>query len=150
MGRGRSRVRRAEATVALAADAASILDYERFVDGLPFLAAGEKCRLKVAGGEIFDNIVKHAAPVRGGRLIARAAHRAGSRYILLGFYFSSKSFDSIAVEAAKMDEAKPVFDPARRRWRGIGLVMCRNLARRVSFRPGETMDRIYLEFDTEA
>jgi hypothetical protein len=25
--------------------------------------------------------------------------------------------------------------------------MCRNLARRVVFRPGESMDRIFLEFD---
>lgn len=147
MDRRRFRVRAAEATVVLEAKTVSILDYEDFVDGLLFLTERDRCRLKLAGGEIIDNIVKHAAPVRGGRLIARTARRAGSRYILLGFYFSSKNFDSIAVEAVKTDAAKPVFDPTHRRWRGIGLVMCRNLARRVSFRPGETMDRIYLEFD---
>jgi hypothetical protein len=147
MDRGRSRVRTAEATTVLEAKTASILGYESFVDDLTFLSERDRCCLKLAGGEIFDNIIKHAAPVRGGRLITRAARRAGSRCILLGFYFSSKSFDSIAVEAAKTEEAKPVFDPTRRRWHGIGLVMCRNLARRVSFRPGETMDRIYLEFD---
>jgi hypothetical protein len=147
MGRGRSRVRAAEATVVLEAKTVSILDYESFVDNLLFLTERDRCRLKLAGGEIIDNIVTHAAPVRGGRLIARAAHRAGSRYILLGFYFSSPSFDSIAVEAVNTDSAKPVFDSTHRRWRGIGMAMCRNLARRVSFRPGETMDRIYLEFD---
>jgi anti-sigma regulatory factor (Ser/Thr protein kinase) len=147
MGRGGSRVRAAEATVVLEAKTASILDYESFVDNLLFLTERDRCRLKLAGGEVFDNIVKHAAPLCDGRLIARAARRSGSASILLGFYFSSKSFDSVAAEAAGTDGAKPVFDPAHRRWRGMGMAMCRNLARRVSFRPGETMDRIYLEFD---
>jgi hypothetical protein len=27
--------------------------------------------------------------------------------------------------------------------------MCRNLARRVAFRPGESLDRIFLDFDPE-
>lgn len=146
---GRSRLRTAEATAVLEAKTASILDFEAFVDSLSFLTGGERDRLKLAGGEIFDNIVKHASPVAGGHLIARAARRSESGSVLLGFYFSSKNFGPIAAESAQEVEAKPIFDPAHRRWRGIGLVMCRNLARCVSFRPGEDMDRIYLEFDAE-
>jgi hypothetical protein len=157
MDRGRSRVREAEATAVLEAKTASILDFERFVDETLFLSERDRCRLKIAGGEIFDNIVKHAAPISRGRVIARMARRKALGSLLLGFYFRSPRFESFAEAASSADaaaaadaatgEPKPLFDPAHRRWRGIGLVMSRNLARRVRFRHGKAMDRIYLEFD---
>jgi hypothetical protein len=140
-----------KATAALEAKTAAILDFEDFVDGLGFLSDGERARLKLAGGEILDNIIKHASPVLGspnggaGRIVARAARRGGAAF--LGFYFRSPGFAAFAASSASELATKPLFDPAHRRWRGLGLVMCRNLARRVVFRPGEAMDRIFLEFD---
>ena len=129
-----------EATVVLEAKGASILDFEDFADGLDFLTSRERDRLKIAGGEILDNIVKHATPVRRCLIRARAARRGDS--ILLGFYFRSPSFAAfVAIDAeGEAVAAEPLFDPAHRRWRGIGLVMCRNLARKVVFRPGEAME----------
>jgi anti-sigma regulatory factor (Ser/Thr protein kinase) len=140
--------RRAEAAVVLEAIPSSILSFEDFIGSLAFLSPRERSRLKVAGGEILDNIVKHATPVDSGRIRARASRRGDS--ILLGFYFRSPSFAAFAaglVGGAESASAEPLFDPARRRWRGIGLLMCRNLASRVVFRPGESMDRIFLEFE---
>jgi hypothetical protein len=148
---GNSRATKAESTVSLEAKTAAVMDFEDFVDALGFLTGHERDRLKLAGGEILDNIVKHASPVecpsRGGagRIAVRAARRAGSP--VLAFYFRSPSFSAFAASSASELATKPLFDPAHRRWRGIGLVMCRNLARRVVFRPGESMDRIFLEFD---
>jgi hypothetical protein len=140
--------RRAEATVALEATPSSIFAFEDFVDGLAFLAPRERGRLRLAGGEILDNIVKHSSPVDQGRILARAVGTSGS--ILLGFYFRAPTFAGFAAEDARNAAPEPFFDPAYRRWRGIGLVMCRNLARRVRLRPGELMDRIFLEFDRDA
>ncbi len=134
----------AEGTVLLEAKTSSILDFERFVDGVDFLEPGERDRLKVAGGEILDNIVKHASPLYLRRIRARAARRGST--LMLGFYFRAPSFASFACGEPLSGAAEPLFDPAFRRWRGIGLVMCRNLARKVVFRPGEMMDRIFLEF----
>jgi hypothetical protein len=139
--------RRAVATVALKAAPSSILAFEDFVGGLGFLAPRERDRLMLAGGEILDNIVKHASPVERRRVVARV--RRGGDSILLGFYFRAHSFAAFAAEDGLYADPEPFFDPAHRRWRGIGLVMCRNLARCVSFRPGELMDRIFLEFERD-
>jgi hypothetical protein len=143
---GRRPGRPSERTLALHAESSSILRFEEFANSLAFLSPAERNRLKLAGGEILDNIVKHAAPT-GRRMVRIRAARRGCA-VVLAFYFRSPSFAAFAgVGGAGPAEAEPLFDPAHRRWRGIGLLMCRNLARKLSFRPGEAMDRIYLEFD---
>ncbi len=137
--------RHAEGTLVIEAKTASVLDYESFIDGLAFLSRREHDRLKIAGGEILDNIVRHASPVEEGKVVVRAAKRSGG--ILLGFFFRSKAFASFA---SSCGDFVPLFDPGHHRWRGIGLLMCRNLARSVAFRPGEAMDRILLSFSLES
>jgi hypothetical protein len=136
--------RRAVATARLDAAPASIMAFEDFVDAMEFLKPGERDRILIAGGEILDNIIKHSSPIERRRIVARV-HR-GKSSILLAFYFRADSFAAFAAEEALFAAPSPLFDPAHRRWRGIGLVMCRNLARRVSFRPGSIRDRIFLEF----
>jgi hypothetical protein len=141
----RSRVRQAEATAVLAAKGAAVLDFESFVDDIAFLSDRERARVKLAGSEVFDNILKHATPARGSRVVARAARRPGDEALVLGFYFRSPTFTTGAAKAAQA-YCQPLFDHSSRRWRGIGIVMCRNLATSVAYRPGDSMDRIYLEF----
>jgi hypothetical protein len=143
---GRRAGRRAERSVVLDALPASVLDFEAFVEGNDFLSREERDRIKLAGSEILDNIVKHASPVLLCRIHARVARRG--KTVLLGFYFQAPNFAAFAVGGDFQAPAEPLFDPERRRWRGMGLVMCRNLSRKISFRPGELMDRIFLEFDT--
>jgi hypothetical protein len=137
------------ATIALDASPSSILDFESFIEGLAFLSPRERRLLLVAGGEMLDNIVKHGRPLRDDRLVARVRRGSGSSPITLAFYFNARGFAAFALESARYASGQPVFDPAHRRWRGFGLVMCRNLARRVAFRPGERLDRIFLDFDPE-
>jgi len=133
--------RRAESTVVLPASAEACPAFEDFVDSLAFLASRERARLRLAGGEILDNLVRHAAPLERDRLSIRAAKRPGG--IVLAFFFRSPSFASFA---ARCSDPEPLFDPVKRRWRGIGMVMCRNLSSRVRLRPGERLDRIFLSF----
>jgi hypothetical protein len=146
-GRGvaAARPRRTEATIVLESRLSSIATFEGFVEGLGFLDAPERDRLTISGGEILDNIVKHAYPVLGDTVVLRASRRRPGGPLLLGFYFRSPAFAAFAAKEAE-GSSEPLFDPAHRRWRGIGLAMCRNLARKVSFRPGLRMDRIFLEF----
>ena len=142
---------RAEARIALEARPSAILAFEDFISAQGFLSPTERDRLKVAGGEILDNIVKHSYPVDRRRVLARVRRLRGGALsppsLILGFYFRSPGFAAFAAEDALRAASEPLYDPAHRRWRGIGLVMCRNLARKVCFRPGEDMDRIFLEFD---
>jgi hypothetical protein len=150
--------RAAEATIVLPSRLSSLMAFESFVNVLGFLSAPERRSVTIAGGEILDNIVKHAYPVDDDRIALRVARRREGGPVLLGFYFRSPAFAAFAARGEARGDARaadgerlpfarePLFDPDKRRWRGIGLVMCRNLSRRVSFRPGESMDRIYLEF----
>lgn len=140
------RARAAEATARIPALPAGVFAFERFVDGLAFAGAGERNRLKLAGSEIFDNIMHHATPLEDGTVIVRAARRGGS--LFLAFHFKSRTFAAYAASCADegADAEGPTFDRERRRWRGIGLRMCRNLALSVRFRSGGRLDRIYLRF----
>lgn len=161
------RRRQAEATEALVASAAGILDFEEFIDSVAFLSQDERNRLKLAGGEIFDNLIRHAPPLEGGSVVLRCARRPGARPIL-AFYFRSPAFADFAAcsscgrtedlatpdaeaagsdslpKAEAEDEMAPFFDPLIGRWRGIGLRMCRNLSSSLLLRSGPRMDRIYI------
>ena len=148
------RRRSAEATEALVASAAGILDFEGFIDSVAFLSHDERNRLKLAGGEIFDNLIRHAPPLEGGSVVVRCSKRPGTRP-LLAFYFRSPVFADFAACSScgrtedrttpdAEDEMAPFFDPLIGRWRGIGLRMCRNLSRSLLLRSGSRMDRIYI------
>jgi hypothetical protein len=147
MESGRPRRRGAEATVRFAPVSRSVPAFEDFVDGLGFLSARERARLKLAGDEILDNIIRHSAPVERRRILVRAARRGGAPRLL--FFFRSSTTPSFADFAASFPDTVPLFDPVRRRWRGMGLLMCRNLAEKIAVRHGAMMDRIFLSFTPE-
>ncbi|MGO8696072.1 MAG: hypothetical protein ACLQMF_20600 [Rectinemataceae bacterium] len=135
---------RSEATLVLRAAPASVLDFEDFVEALGFLGRRERNRLKLAGDEILDNLVRHSAPLEGGGIIVRAARRKDR--IVLNFFFRSPGF---ATFAASCGDPLPLFDEHHRRWRGIGMVMCRNLAISIRLVPGSLVDRIFMVFAAE-
>jgi hypothetical protein len=132
---------RASADITLAAHPVSVFGFERFVDSLTFVEPRTRMRIKLAGEEILDNIIRHAPPIDGKGVAIRVTRRRDSTF--LGFYFHSSSF---ATFAARCQDFIPLFDPAHRRWRGIGLIMCRNLAGRIILRPGTMVDRIFMFF----
>ena len=141
--------RGSEGRIILEVKPRSVIAYEDFIDGLPFLSTRERDRIKLAGDEILDNILRHASPENSHGIHVRVARRTASRgtgSTILAFHFRAPLF---AAFAASYGDFEPLFDPAHRRWRGLGLVMCHNLARKVSFRSGEMVDRIFLEFDSE-
>jgi hypothetical protein len=144
--------RRAKASIVFDAAPSCILDFEGFIEDLSFLSPLDRCRLLVAGGETLDNIIKHGSPLRGGRVAATVRRRGGFRPgIVLRFSFRSSRFEVFARKGSGRASTPPFFDPELRRWRGFGLVMCRNLSRRIAFLPGLIIaDRIVLEFDSGA
>jgi hypothetical protein len=117
---------------------------EDFIDGLSFLARRERQRIKLAGDEILDNLIRHSGPLAGASISVRVTRRRAS--IVLAFFFRSPKF---AAFAASCSDPEPLFDPVHRRWRGIGMVMCRNLSSSMKLRPGSFVDRIFLSFPHE-
>jgi hypothetical protein len=136
------RSRSAEANIRLIVERSGIFALERFMDRVDFVRPSERSRLKLAGGEIFDNLLRHAAPLKGGLASVRIARRL-DRDLYLFFYFKSPSF---ADYAARVTDHEPIFDHGLRRWHGMGLRMTRNLSSSLSFRTGEACDRIIIRF----
>jgi len=136
------RSRRHKRVLTIEALPESIFAYEEFVDGLDFLKRRERFRLKLAGGEILDNLVRHAAPMERDLVTIMAVGR--EKGIYLYFFFRSPCFPAFA---AGCGDPEPFFDPSHGRWRGIGMVMCRNLSSALVMRSGSRVDRIILRFD---
>lgn len=135
------RRRIAEATAFLAAGREGVFAFEAFTEALLFLDRRERARLKLAGGEIIDNLIRHAAPLDRGIVAIRAARRGASVYLC--FFFKSPTF---AAYADRCVDHEPVYDRSARRWHGMGLRMCRNLSTSLHLRAGSRCDRIIIRF----
>ncbi len=136
-----SPARAAEATISIEVEREGIFAFEHFIDSLDFTSESEGAKLKLAGSEIFDNLVKHASPVAGGMATVRATRRRGVLYLF--FAFKSPSFREYA---ARCFDYEPIFDNRARRWRGMGLRMTRNLSSDLRFRAGTLLDRVIIRF----
>ena len=109
---------------------------EAFVRGCSWLEADERNRALLVTGEIFDNLVKHARGGVRGRIVVRISKR---RETTILFLFNEPGF---AAFAANHRERKPFFDPTLHRYRGLGVIMCERLSRRIHFHPGSRRDAI--------
>jgi len=78
--------------------------------------------------EIFENIVEHAILEEGAKIRLAASKIFFPR---LCFTYRSKNFDNL-LRALK--NTKPHFDPKTKRYRGFGLSMTKNIARKVYYR----------------
>ncbi|HUX40619.1 MAG TPA: hypothetical protein VMV83_05570 [Rectinemataceae bacterium] len=136
-----ARQRNAESTISLAVEREGIFAFEAFLDSIDFASEAERSRLKLAGSEIFDNLVKHASPLAGGMATLRVARRGGILYLIFGF--KSPTFGDYATRCY---DYEPIFDHRARRWRGMGLRMTRNLSSDLRFRAGSMLDRVIIRF----
>lgn len=155
--------RRGQATAAIPAETVGIFVFEAFVDGLGFLDRAERDRMKLAGGEIFDNLVRHALPLEAGIVTVRASRRPHGA--ILSFYFRSPRFAAWAIagkaaagkaaagkaarpgrRTARHEPPEPRLDREIGRWRGLGGRMCMNLACSIAYRTGGRVDRIHIGF----
>ncbi len=122
----------------VAPDFANLERLERFVLDCPLLEGGERNRALLVVTEFFDNIVMHGRCPPGSLVSVRIsrgrggkAANGGSVRILIAY--RSPTF---ARMVASHETARPYFDGESRRYRGLGLLMCRNLTSDVSYRKG--------------
>lgn len=86
--------------------------------------------------EVFDNIAEHAILVENTGVSLAASQLFFPR---LCFSYTSTNFDNL-LQALK--KTKPHFDPQAQRYRGFGLLMTKNLARKVCYRHSLTRSNI--------
>jgi len=94
----------------------------------PEIPADKRAAALIIATEVFDNIAEHAVFAEKKEL-----HLSVSKIFFprLCFSYSSANFDKF-LRALK--DATPYFDLKTRRYRGFGLIMTKNLARKVCYR----------------
>ncbi len=120
----------------VAPDFASLDALERFVLSCPLLEGGERNRALIVVTEYFDNIVMHGKCPPGSLVsvrISRGRARGDAGQVRILISYRSETFGRM-VEAH--GSARPYYDRGSRRYRGLGLLMCRNIARNVTYKKG--------------
>ncbi|GAB1456043.1 MAG: hypothetical protein RBT62_04255 [Spirochaetia bacterium] len=122
--------------------------YDTFIRSIPFLSSRQSSALIVAGDEILDNLLTHGEIGTQGVVVLV---RRRPRTLTLGFFVEAhREFTEFAAYIERCLHYEPRFDSVSRRWRGLGLSMCRNIAASIHYRPGHLVDRIFLTFDRDA
>jgi len=121
------------------------MHFEKFVHGAGFLSAREKNILLIAGNEVCDNLITHGEV--GFRGITCCIRKQKSIVILSFYVESHEIFRQFAARFRSSPTREPRFDEKEKRWHGLGLTMCSNLAKKIRYRSGTKIDRVYLEFD---
>lgn len=119
--------------------------YDGFVRSLTFLSGREVCTLLVAGDEILDNLMTHGEIGPAGVVVLVRKRHSG---VTLGFFVESHpNFAAFAEALDRRPAPPPRFNPEQRRWRGLGLAMCRTIAPSIQHRPGLVVDRIIMTIE---
>ncbi|MEL3906842.1 MAG: hypothetical protein P1P65_07445 [Treponema sp.] len=123
-------------TLSVAARFNNIALIEDFIYTTQDIAHNKRIKALIIATEIFDNICEHAVLLDNTDVEITASHRF-SPY--LRFTYRSKNFKNL-LQALKSTE--PHFDDRAQRYRGFGLRMTKNLARKVKYRKFFSYSRI--------
>jgi len=115
--------------------------FEDWIEAADFPDGTLRNRVKLAGEEVLDNLIRHAAPLSAGLIWARLG--ISGRNATLSFRFRSAAFRDFARSGGK---PRAVYDSRDGRWRGLGLFMIASLSARVRCRCGWILDRVDAEF----
>jgi len=125
-------------------DAFDVLD--GFIRSIAYLSETERLALIVTGNEIMDNLLTHSEIGKAG--VTVLVRKRASGLTLAFFVESHVEFADFSSLVDQGEPLRPRFDQKERRWRGLGLTMCRNIATTVRYRPGLVVDRVILTFKT--
>lgn len=119
--------------------------FDGFIRSITYLSDAECLALIVTGDEIMDNLLTHSEVGHAG--IEVLVRKRASGLTLAFFVESHPEFADFSSSLDSGEPLRPRFDQKERRWRGLGMTMCRNIATTVRYRPGSTVDRVLLTFD---
>ena len=110
------------------ADLKNIGFIEEFISTSKDIPESKRTTALIISTEVFDNIAEHAVFAESKELRLSVSNTFFPR---LCFSYHSTNFDNL-LHALK--RTKPHFDPKAKRYRGFGLLMTKNLARKVCYR----------------
>ncbi|HNY16573.1 MAG TPA: hypothetical protein PK542_01530 [Treponemataceae bacterium] len=103
---------------------------ERFVAQCPFLDQTHRERATLVVTEFFDNIVTHSRP-RTPFPVSFTLEKASAPRIVIRY--STMNFHKM-IRGAR--SAHPHYEASSARYRGLGLLMCRNLSSSIVYKKG--------------
>jgi len=109
---------------------------EAFIYSSKAIPNDKRLTALIIATEVFDNIAEHAVLAEDKNIRLSVSNIFFPR---LCFSYRSTNFENL-LEALK--KTKPHFDTAAERYRGFGLLMTKNLSRKVKYR--QTSDRSYI------
>ncbi len=114
-------------------DAANIFLLEDFILSFPFSDSALAARTLLIATELFENITEHskgfACPYRGVTVnLTNTGDKTEMR-----FSYATRNFSELTGAEKK---ARPYFDRAAGRYRGMGLLMCRKLSASMIYKKG--------------
>ena len=128
-------------TASFPGDPSAVPFFEDWLDGAEITDARLRDRVRLAGLEILDNLIRHASPLEGDVIRASVRFRAGGARLI--FSFRSEKFRSFARGGKNPRVGYNIEDG---RWRGLGLVMVAFLALHVRYVSDARGDRVEAEF----
>lgn len=101
---------------------------EAFIAASQSIPDNKRAMALIIATEVFDNIAEHAVFAGSRELQVSASNIFFPR---LCFSYHSMNFDNLL---RALERTKPHFEPRAKRYRGFGLLMTKNLARKVCYR----------------
>ncbi len=136
---------RARSTIGVQPGLDAFAVFDGFIRSIVYLSDAESLALIVTGNEIMDNLLTHSEVGQAG--ITVLVRKRASGLTLAFFVESHPEFAGFSSSLDTGEPLRPRFDQKERRWRGLGMTMCRNIATSVRYRPGLFVDRVILTFD---
>jgi anti-sigma regulatory factor (Ser/Thr protein kinase) len=118
------------------ADRAQLVTLEGFISACPLLSGRERDKAIIVATECFDNIVTHGRCAPRSLVTVRVT--SGDETVI-DLAYAIKAFDRVV---ASHNPVRPYYDPETRRYRGLGLLRCKNLTKKRSYRKGLFKGRI--------
>ena len=110
------------------ADLKNIGFIEEFISTSKDIPESKRATALIISTEVFDNIAEHAVFAENKDILLSVSNVFFPR---LCFSYRSTNFDNLL---CALQRTKPHFDSDAKRYRGFGLLMTKNLARKVCYR----------------
>ena len=110
------------------ADLKNIGFIEEFISASKDIPETKRATALIISTEVFDNIAEHAVFAENKDILLSVSNIFFPR---LCFSYRSTNFDNLL---CALQKTKPHFDSDAKRYRGFGLLMTKNLARKVCYR----------------
>ncbi len=117
----------------------NIIEVENLLNRVDFFTSeADKSGAIIVCTEIFSNIVEHAEMTEGAQISIEIKKESCIKVV---FSYSTRNFDRL-LEA--IENPSPYFERKLNRYRGLGLIMVKNLVQNIEYKKGEEKSYIYV------